>query len=103
MQSQQPGGITDKELYNGMGATLSHRSRNWFSTPWNTMNVKLNHELSQTSRLQLLIFGMSAVRHSVGNIGSILIPDTINAITGQHAERDLSTDKYKNGGPNFLI
>lgn len=98
MQSQQPGGITDKELYNGMGATLSHRSRNWFSTPWNTINIKLNHELSQTSRLQLLIFGMSAVRHSIGNIGSILIPDTINAITGQYAERDLSTDKYKNGG-----
>ena len=98
MQSQQPGGITDKELYNGVGATLSHRSRNWFSTPWNTMNVKLNHELSQTSRIQLLIFGMSAVRHSVGNIAGILIPDTINKLTGQYSERDLSTDKYKNVG-----
>jgi len=98
MQSQQPGGITDKELYNGIGATLSHRSRNWFSTPWNTMNVKLNHELSQTSRIQLLIFGMSAVRHSVGNIAGILIPDTINKLTGQYSERDLSTDKYKNAG-----
>ena len=98
MQSQQPGGITDKELYNGIGATLSHRSRNWFSTPWNTMNVKLNHELSQTSRIQLLIFGMSAVRHSVGNIAGILIPDTINKLTGQYSVRDLSTDKYKNVG-----
>lgn len=98
MQSQQPGGITDKELYSGLGATLSHRSRNWFSTPWNTMNVKLNHELSQTSRIQLLLFGMSAIRHSVGNIAGILIPDTINQLTGNYAERDLSTDKYKNVG-----
>ena len=98
MQSQQPGGITDKELYSGLGATLSHRSRNWFSTPWNTMNLKLNHELSQTSRIQLLLFGMSAIRHSVGNIAGILIPDTINQLTGNYAERDLSTDKYKNIG-----
>ncbi|MSP09778.1 MAG: TonB-dependent receptor [Flavobacteriaceae bacterium] len=98
MESQQPGGITDNQLYNGVGATLSHRSRNWFTTPWNTLNVKLNHELSQTSRIQLLIFGMSAVRHSVGNIASILIPDTINNLTGQYSERDLSTDKYKNAG-----
>jgi Fe(3+) dicitrate transport protein len=98
MESQQPGGITDNQLYNGAGATLSHRSRNWFTTPWNTLNVKLNHELSQTSRIQLLIFGMSAVRHSVGNIAGILIPDTINKLTGQYSERDLSTDKYKNAG-----
>lgn len=98
MESQQPGGITDNQLYNGVGATLSHRSRNWFTTPWNTLNVKLNHELSQTSRIQLLIFGMSAVRHSVGNIASILIPDTINNLTRQYSERDLSTDKYKNAG-----
>ena len=98
MESQQPGGITDNQLYNGVGATLSHRSRNWFTTPWNTLNVKLNHELSQTSRIQLLIFGMSAVRHSVGNIAGILIPDTINKLTGQYSERDLSTDKYKNAG-----
>ncbi len=98
MESQQPGGITDNQLYNSGGATLSHRSRNWFTTPWNTLNVKLNHELSQTSRIQLLIFGMSAVRHSVGNIAGILIPDTINKLTGQYSERDLSTDKYKNAG-----
>ncbi|MCX6177260.1 MAG: TonB-dependent receptor plug domain-containing protein, partial [Bacteroidetes bacterium] len=98
MESQQPGGITDNQLYNGVGATLSHRSRNWFTTPWNTLNVKLNHELSQSSRIQLLIFGMSAVRHSVGNIAGILIPDTINKLTGQYSERDLSTDKYKNAG-----
>jgi Fe(3+) dicitrate transport protein len=98
MQSQQPGGITDNELYNGVGATLSHRSRNWFSTPWNTVNIKINHEISQTSRIQLLLFGMSATRHSVGNINSILVPDTINKLTGQFIPRDLSTDKYKNMG-----
>ena len=99
MLSQQPGGLTDAEFAKNL--TQSHRSRNWFSTPWQTANVKLEYTLSVRSRLHVQVFGMDALRHSVGNTAAILIADTINKSTGQYNTRDLATDKYKNLGAEF--
>jgi len=96
MLSQQPGGLTDAQF--AQDIQQSHRSRNWFSTPWQTANLKLDYALSVRSRLQAQVFGMDATRHSIGNTASILIADTINKSTGQYNFRDLATDKYKNLG-----
>ena len=96
MLSQQAGGLTQQQF--SQDPTMSLRSRNWFSTPWQTANVKFQYDISSKSRLQIQAFGMDATRHSVGNIASILTADTINKSTGQYNQRDLSTDKYKNMG-----
>ncbi|MEN9313419.1 MAG: hypothetical protein RIT42_1525 [Bacteroidota bacterium] len=96
MLSQQPGGLTDAAFKQDIVQSL--RARNWFSTPWQTANVKFEYNLSVRSRIQAQIFGMDAQRHSIGNTASILVPDTINKATGQYSTRDLATDKYKNLG-----
>lgn len=96
MLSQQPGGLTDAQFANDI--VQSHRARNWFSTPWQTANLKFEYNLSVRSRIQAQFFGMDAERHSVGNTAGILVADTINKITGQYSARDLATDKYKNLG-----
>lgn len=96
MLSQQPGGITDAEFREN--STLSHRGRNWFSTPWQTANIKFQYEFSPKSRFQLQTFGMSASRHSIGNTAGILVADTINKQTLAYGRRDLATDQYKNLG-----
>lgn len=96
MLSQQPGGLTMEQFQKD--ARMSLRSRNWFSTPWQTANLKFQYDFSSKSRLQIQAFGMDALRHSVGNTSSILIADTINKATGEYSARDLATDKYKNIG-----
>ncbi len=96
MLSQQPGGITDAQFL--VNSTLSHRSRNWFSTPWQTANIKFQYDFSARSRLQVQLFGMNAFRHSVGNTAGILELDTIHKQTLQYSKRELATDQYKNLG-----
>ena len=96
MLSQQPGGLTDAQFSNDI--VQSHRARNWFSTPWQTANIKFEYNLSVRSRIQAQIFGMAAERHSVGNTAGILVADTINRTTNQYSVRDLATDEYKNLG-----
>ena len=56
MLSQQPGGLTDAQFSNDV--VQSHRARNWFSTPWQTANIKFEYNLSVRSRIQAQIFGM---------------------------------------------
>lgn len=96
MLSQQSGGLTDAQFQDH--STLSHRSRNWFATPWQTANIKFQYDFSARCRFQVQLFGMNAVRHSVGNTAGILESDTINKQTLQYSKRDLSTDQYKNLG-----
>lgn len=96
MLSQQPGGLTDADMSGDI--TQSLRSRNWFSTPWFTGNIKFNWEINNNQRLQIIAFGMDADRKSVGFTKSIDIPDTINAQTRQYAPRELAIDKYHNRG-----
>jgi Fe(3+) dicitrate transport protein len=96
MLSQQPGGLTDAQF--AQDIKQSFRSRNWFSTPWQTANIKLDYAISTRSRLQAQVFAMDATRHSIGNTSSILVADTINKTTGQYNARDLATDKYMNLG-----
>ncbi len=96
MLSQQPGGLTDAEMQGDIA--VSHRSRNWFSTPWLTGNVKFNWDLTNNQKIHLTTFAMVADRNSVGFTKAINIFDTINKSTLNYANRELSIDKYRNQG-----
>ena len=96
MLSQQSGGLTDADMSGDI--TKSLRSRNWFSTPWLTGNIKFNWKINNNQLLQIMAFGMDADRKSVGFTKAIDIPDTINAKTLQYAPRELAIDKYHNRG-----
>lgn len=94
MESQQPGGATDKEFKKD--ARLSSRSRNWFSTPWNTASLKYDWEISKRSRFQARLYGISGDRKSVGFMQSITVPDSINTLTGKYNPREVAIDLYRN-------
>ncbi len=96
MKSQQPGGLTDAEMQGDI--TKSYRSRNWFSTPWLTGNVKFNWDITNNQKINVTAFGMIADRNSVGFTKAINFPDTIVKSTMQYASRELSIDKYRNQG-----
>ncbi len=103
MLSQQPGGLNETQFL--ADAQQSLRARNWFSTPWQTGNVKYLLEINKNQRLQLQAFGMQAVRSSVGFMQGITTKDTINKLTNTYNTRDLAIDKYKNFGieASYLI
>ena len=96
MLSQQPGGLTDQEMIGDI--KISHRARNWFSTPWLTGNIKFNWDLNSKQKLNVTGFGMIADRNSVGFTKAINIPDTVIKSTLQYSNRELSIDQYKNSG-----
>jgi Fe(3+) dicitrate transport protein len=60
MLSQQPGGLTDADM--SVDITKSLRTRNWFSTPWFTGNIKFNWEISNNQRLQIMAFALTCIR-----------------------------------------
>ncbi len=96
MLSQQPGGLSDAQIL--VDPSISNRSRNWFSTPWLTGNIKFNWDIDRSSRLQIQAFGMRATRSSVGFLKGINIADTISKITGEYEHRMVDIDRYDNIG-----
>lgn len=96
MLSQQPGGLLDAEM-NG-DISISHRARNWFSTPWLTGNLKFNWDITNNQKIHVTTFAMIADRNSVGFTKAINIADTLNKATLSYSSRELSIDKYRNQG-----
>jgi Fe(3+) dicitrate transport protein len=96
MLSQQPGGLTDAQFQ--ANPQQSHRSRNWFATPWYTGAAKINWEISSTARLQARLFIVHGDRKSVGFMGGANIRDTINHVTFNFNNRDVAIDEYRNKG-----
>lgn len=94
MLSQQPGGLTDANF--SQNAKQSSRSRNWFSTPWITSNVKFDWEISKNSRLNAKAYGISGDRSSIGFLAPITTEDTINKNTGTYNHREVAVDYYRN-------
>ncbi len=103
MLSQQPGGLNETQFL--ANAQQSFRSRNWFTTPWQTGNIKYLYEINKNQRIQVQAFGMQATRSSVGFVQGITVKDTVNKLTGNYNYRDLSIDQYKNLGleASYLI
>lgn len=98
MLSQQPGGLTDHQLYHD--SKISYRSRNWMQLDWKIGAMTLAHTWKERNKLQLKIFVMHADRNSVGFVpsGGILIADTLNKTIGSFNPRTIDIDRYINYG-----
>jgi len=62
--SQQPGGLTDVMFYED--PDQSNRTRNWFRVNWNLLALRLDHEFSQNSRINVMAWGMDSSRDAIG-------------------------------------
>jgi len=94
MLSQQPGGLTDAKF--AENPKLSSRSRNWFTTPWQTASVKFDWEINKNNRIQVRTNANLGDRKSVGFLAAITVNDTINKLTGEYNKRELAIDYYRN-------
>lgn len=94
--SQQPGGLTDAQFTDD--ARMSVRSRNWFSAPWNLINLSLDHVWSETSQLQVRVFGGVSERNSVGFLSAPTTPDAVLPGAEAFANRQVDRDHYKSLG-----
>lgn len=94
--AQQPGGLTDAQF--SADHLQSVRSRNWFNVRWNMLAITANYEISETSRVNVKLFGMRGDRNSIGFMQTPNIADTINAVTLQMNNRRIDIDQYRNAG-----
>jgi len=95
-ESQQPGGLTDS-LFNS-NPQQSLRSRNWMSTPWNVFQWESGYSWNEDTKLKLTVFALEAERNSIGILGSIANPDTINANLNSYNPRQVDRDTYSTLG-----
>ena len=96
IRSQQPGGLTDQQLYND--PQQSFRARNWFDITWTTPAFILNYKLSEHARLNTKVFATIGDRNSVGFLQPVTIKDSINSATGAYNNRAVQIDQYRNYG-----
>ena len=96
IRSQQPGGLTDKQLEED--PQQSFRSRNWFDIKWTTPAIIANYQINASTRWNTKIFATIGDRSSVGFLQSITTVDSINAATLQYNGRVVNVDQYRNYG-----
>lgn len=96
IRSQQPGGLTDKQLEED--PQQSFRSRNWFDIKWTTPAIIANYQINASTRWNTKIFATIGDRSSVGFLQSITTADSINAATLQYNNRVVNVDQYRNYG-----
>lgn len=96
LRSQQPGGLTDNNLYTNPQQSL--RSRNWFDILWTTPAINVTYDINLFTKWNTKIFATIGDRNSVGYLQSILIKDSINPSTNQYNNRLVNIDKYRNYG-----
>lgn len=96
IRSQQPGGLTDKQLE--QDPQQSFRSRNWFDIKWTTPAIIANYQINASTRWNTKIFATIGDRSSVGFLQSITTADSINAATLQYNSRVVNVDQYRNYG-----
>lgn len=96
IRSQQPGGLTDAQLY--ADAQQSFRSRNWFDITWTTPALIVNYQINAKTKWNTKLFATVGNRNSVGFLQSITIADSINAATMDYNNRTVQRDRYRNYG-----
>ncbi|MEL6135577.1 MAG: TonB-dependent receptor plug domain-containing protein, partial [Bacteroidota bacterium] len=62
--AQQAGGLTDAQFYRD--PTFSNRARNWFQVDWRLAALKINHDFSEKTKLNINLFGLDAKRNALG-------------------------------------
>jgi Fe(3+) dicitrate transport protein len=101
IRSQQPGGLTDAQLYSD--AQQSVRSRNWFDITWTTPAIIANYQVNENTKWNTKLFATIGNRNSVGFLQSITIKDSINSATGEFNNRTVQIDNYRNYGMESRI
>lgn len=96
LQSQQPGGLTDVQVY--QDARQSHRKRNWMDIAWVTGALTAEYVYAGKNTLSLKIFSVIGDRNSIGFLRPLPWPDTVLFHTGQYAHRTVDVDQYRNAG-----
>lgn len=94
--SQQAGGLTDTMFLENTQQSV--RSRNWFSTPWNSASVNFDYSISKNSKLNVKLFHTFSQRNSIGFNKDINISDTFNTSIGSYNLRQIDRDWYNNTG-----
>ncbi len=94
MLSQQPGGLTDSQF--NVSAKQSLRSRNWFNLDWTIGSANIDFTLNDNNKFNLKVNTMRGDRNSIGFLGAISSPDTINAATNAYNNRQVDIDRYIN-------
>ncbi len=88
--AQQPGGLSD-EMFR-QNPRQSNRERNWFKVKWNLMALHYNHKFNASNEFNLRLFGLSALRNSLG-----FRPYRVATID-DNSERDLIKGDFTNWG-----
>lgn len=102
--AQQAGGLTDAQF--ALDSRQSTRTRNWFDVNWNLFEISASYQVSDATELSWSVFGLDAVRSSVGYRGDPIDPNS-NPITtldeqssdGRYVSpRDLIVGEFRNVG-----
>jgi Fe(3+) dicitrate transport protein len=88
--AQQPGGLSD-QLYDE-DPRKSNRARNWFKVKWNMLALHFNHQFNPTNEVNVRLFGLSALRYSIG-----FRPFRVG-VDDDGSERDLIKGVFNNWG-----
>lgn len=96
INSQQPGGLTDQQLY--QDARQSLRARNWMDITWVTGALIANYQYSENGKINWKLFTVMGDRNSVGFLQPIIVQDTLQASTLAFANRTVDIDRYRNTG-----
>ena len=102
--AKQAGGLTDSQF--ASDPRMSTRDRNWFDVNWKLYSAKLQHNFTDTRKLEVSLFGLDASRRSVGFRGdpSVLNANPITSLDEQDSggnfinPRDLIDGTFRNIG-----
>ena len=92
--SQQPGGLTDSMFQRDHQQSV--RSRNWFSTPWNSSALHFKYDFDENTKLSVDVFHTYASRNSIGFMKDINLNDSLNG--SYYNTRQIDRDWYNNLG-----
>lgn len=94
--AQQPGGLTDAQFEADHLQSL--RTRNWFNVQFNILALNADYAITDKSRINVKVFGMTGDRNSNGFMATPNVIDTVNATTLQYNNRRVDIDRYRNAG-----
>ncbi len=89
---QIPGPLNDSMFY--ADATMSTRSRNYFSPDIYVPSLSFTWKLSDQTRINLTASGVFGKRNSVQFDAFANVPDTINRATGEYKNRQVDIDGF---------
>lgn len=88
--AQQPGGLTDKQFQ--QNANQITRNRNWFKVNWNLFALTTDYKITESFKMNVLVFGLHAGRDALGFLGRTDRNDDTSS------NRNLLSDNYNNIG-----